>query len=103
MTPKRIRTGAGSRLRNALPRTLDGFVFDPNENLWRVPTPTGLASFNFNNLPGASEQLCQRIKEVSAALLASISPKRAEQALSALRGPRAHFGRGAQPRQHRPD
>lgn len=85
MTPERTRTRAGGRLRHALPRTLDGFPFDPDENLWRVPTPTGLASFNFNNLPGASEQLRQRIKEVSAALLASISPKRAEQALSALR------------------
>lgn len=85
MTLDRSRRHARGPLRPALSRTLDGFPFDPAEDLWRVPTPTGLASFNFHNLPGASEHLRQRIKEVSAALLASITPKRAEQALSAFR------------------
>lgn len=81
----RSQSRAAGLLRHTLSRTLDGFLFDPAEDLWRVPTPTGLASFNFHNLPGASERLRQCIKEVSAALLASITPKRAEQALSAFR------------------
>lgn len=85
MAPDRSRSRARASSRRALSRTLDGFPFDAAEDLWRVPTPTGLASFNFHNLPGASERLRQCIKEVSAALLASISPKRAEQALSAFR------------------
>jgi integrase len=66
-------------------RTLDGYLFDPDEDVWHIPTLGGLASFNFDNLPGASSCLRQCIKDVCAALLVSIAPLRANQALWAYR------------------
>lgn len=35
-------------------QTIDGHTFNPSDDLWTVATPLGPASFNFNNLPGAS-------------------------------------------------
>lgn len=65
--------------------TVDGHAFIPSDDVWVVATPSGSASFNFNNLPGASSRLRQQIKAVCRSLLVSGSPSRACQALSAYR------------------
>lgn len=92
MRTKPIHRQTASSHRSTLSRTVDGYLFDPSEDVWKIRTPSGLASFNFNNLPGASARLRQNIKAVSAALVTSISPKRAEQALSAFRVLVRHAG-----------
>ncbi|MBB3965805.1 MULTISPECIES: site-specific integrase [Rhizobium] len=65
--------------------TVDGHAFIPMDDVWVVATPSGPASFNFNNLPGASPELRQQIKDVCRALLVSAAPSRASQALTAYR------------------
>ena len=70
---------------STMARTIDGFVFDPGTDFWIVPTAAGSASFNFRNLPGASEKLCHGIKAACASMLLAIAPERAMKALSGFR------------------
>jgi integrase len=84
MSEQPLHSAVNSR-HSTMSRTLDGYLFNPDEDAWHIPTLGGLTSFNFDNLPGASGCLRQCIKDVCAALLVSIAPLRATQALSAYR------------------
>lgn len=66
-------------------KTIDGYAFNPSDDRWTVATPSGPATFNFKNLPGASCRLRRQIKDVCGALLVSVAPSRATQALTAYR------------------
>lgn len=66
-------------------KTIDGYTFNPSDDRWTVAAPSGPATFNFENLQGASRRLRQQIKDVCSALLVSVAPSRATQALTAYR------------------
>lgn len=68
-----------------LSRTIDGFEYNPTDDVWTIPSPAGATSFNFINFEGASERLRQGIKEASAAMLLSIAPERVMKVVSAIR------------------
>ena len=71
---------------NRRSRTIEGFDFDPSENIWRIATAQGTEVFNFDKLPGVTADLRELCKEAFAALLLSNAPERLMKQLSRLRG-----------------
>jgi integrase len=66
-------------------QTIEGFEFNPGDNVWRIATPQGSAVFNFDTLPAVTGELRALIKEAFAALLLSNAPERLAKQLSRLR------------------
>jgi len=71
---------------NRRSRTIEGFDFDPTENIWRIATAQGTEVFNFDKLPAVTAELRELFKEAFAALLLSNAPERLMKQLSRLRG-----------------
>jgi hypothetical protein len=71
---------------NRRSRTIEGFDFDPSENVWRIATAQGTEVFNFDKLPAITPELRELFTEAFAAQLLSNAPERLMKQLSRLRG-----------------
>jgi integrase len=66
-------------------RTIEGFDFNPEANVWRIATATGAVVLNFDKLPAVTEEMRELFKEAFAALLLSNAPERLVKQLTRLR------------------
>lgn len=79
-------TGAAGACPPSTVVTPDGFRVDTTAEVWRVPTPSGLDSMDFQNLPAASPALQTHLKSFLAGRLAAASPGRIRRNLGSIRG-----------------
>ncbi len=81
MTNNRKAVAQGPRLCT----TLDGFQFNPDLAVWRIPSPAGALSFNFTDLPGATASLREKIRTAFAAMVVGGAADYARTHLSEIR------------------